>query len=280
METLETQLARFPVRRIGANPAAALPAYREAGSGYPLVLLHGLGSGSDSFLRQLETLSERFRVLAWDAPGYGDSPALPQPAPAAADYADALAGLLDALGLDRVLLAGHSLGALTAAAFAAAHPRRLGGLILLNPAGGHGAAEETLREEKLNARLALMDRLGPRGMAEKRGAALLSPAASDEARRMAVWSMSQLRPGGHAQAARMLASGRLAEDAARYAGPVLVLGSSGDTMTPEAGCRAIAAAFPKGRYVSIAGPGHASYLEAPAAINACIEEFAREIGWT
>jgi len=276
MPTIEAQLARFPVRRIGAD----LPAYREAGSGRALVMLHGIGSGSGSFIRQLETLSEKFRVIAWDAPGYGDSPPLPQAAPVAADYAAALAGLLDALGLDRVLLLGHSLGALTAAAFALAHPQRTGGLILLNPAGGYGAAEESVREEKLSARLDLMDRLGPRGMAEKRGRALVSPAASDAARHMVIWNMSQLRPDGHAQAARMLSGGRLAEDAARFAGPALVVGSSGDTITPEAGCRAIAAAFPRARYVSLAGPGHASYLEAPAEINACIETFAAEVGWT
>ncbi len=275
METIERQLANFPVRQVDAS----LPAYREAGSGRPLVLLHGIGSGSGSFIRQLETLSDRLRVIAWDAPGYGMSPALPQSAPVAADYASALTGLLDALGLDRVLLAGHSLGALTAGAFALAHPQRLGGLILMNPAGGYGAADEEVRREKLDARLSMMDRLGPRGMAEKRGAALVSPAASDEARRLVVWNMSQLRPDGHAQAARMLASGRLAEDAARYAGPALVIGSTGDTVTPEAGCKAIAAAFPKARYVSIEGPGHASYVEAPGEINTRIEEFAREIGW-
>ena len=275
METIERQLANFPVRQVDAN----LPAYREAGSGRPLVMLHGIGSGSGSFLRQLETLSDRFRVIASDAPGYGKSPALPQSAPVAADYAAALARLLDALGLDRVLLVGHSLGALTAGAFATAHPQRLGGLILMNPAGGYGAADEETRREKLDARLSLMDRLGPRGMAEKRGAALVSPKASDEARRLVVWNMSQLRPDGHAQAARMLASGRLAEDAARYTGPAMVIGSTGDTVTPEAGCKVIAAAFPKARYVSIEGPGHASYVEAPGEINTRIEEFAREIGW-
>lgn len=275
MQTIEDQLARFPVKRAGAH----LPAYREAGSGPALVMLHGIGSGSGSFIRQLESLADRFRIIAWDAPGYGVSPPLPMPAPVAADYAAALAGLLDALGLDRVLLAGHSLGALTAGAFAVKHPQRLAGLILMNPAGGYGAADEAVRREKLEARLALMDRLGPRGMAEKRGAALVSPAASDDARRMVVWNMSQLRPDGHAQAAQMLASGRLAEDAARYAGPALVIGSSGDTVTPEAGCRTIAAAFPRARYESIEGPGHASYLEAPDRINARIEAFAREIGW-
>lgn len=275
METIERQLANFPVRQVDAD----LPAYREAGSGRPLVLLHGIGSGSGSFLRQLETLSARFRVIAWDAPGYGQSPALAQAAPVAADYAAVLARLLDALGLDRILLVGHSLGALTAGAFALAHPGRLGGLVLMNPAGGYGAADEETRREKLESRLALMDRLGPRGMAEKRGAALVSSSASDDARRLVVWNMSQLRPEGHAQAARMLASGRLADDAARYAGPALVIGSTGDTVTPEAGCKAIAAAFPKARYVSLEGPGHASYVEAPGEINARIEEFAREIGW-
>jgi pimeloyl-ACP methyl ester carboxylesterase len=53
--------------------------YWEAGSGPPLVLLHGIGSAAASFRYQLEALSARFRVAAWDAPGYGASTALAIP---------------------------------------------------------------------------------------------------------------------------------------------------------------------------------------------------------
>lgn len=269
----EGLLARFPVKRAGE----ALPTYREARGNpdvLPLVLLHGIGSGSASFLRQLDALGGARRVIAWDAPGYGESPPLPMPAPVAADYAGALAALLDALDIRRAVLAGHSLGALMAAAYAVAHPQRVAGLMLLNPAGGYGAADAAVREDKLQARLAMMDELGPEGLARKRGANLVSREASDEARQWVIRNMARLNPEGHAQAARMLASGRLAEDVARCSSPILVMGSSGDTVTPESGCREIAAARPGIRYESLAGPGHASYVEAPQAVNALIESFS------
>jgi pimeloyl-ACP methyl ester carboxylesterase len=64
--------------------------FLEAGSGPPLVLLHGIGSAAASFRYQLEALSARFRVVAWDSPGYGASTPLAIEHPDTSDYAAAL----------------------------------------------------------------------------------------------------------------------------------------------------------------------------------------------
>jgi pimeloyl-ACP methyl ester carboxylesterase len=69
---------------------------------------------------------------------------------------------------------------------------------------------------------------------------------------------------------QMLASGRLIEDVARYRGPLLVACGSADTVTPEPGCRAIAAAALQGEYRSLPGLGHACYAEDPATVNALL----------
>ena len=95
--------------------------YREAGSGPALVLLHGIGSSSASWLFQLEGLSRRCRVIAWDAPGYGDSDFLPQKEPEPKHYADALHGLVERLLLKDVALIGNSLGCLMAGEIGRAH---------------------------------------------------------------------------------------------------------------------------------------------------------------
>src|SRR6476620_685716 len=97
--------------------------YLEAGKGPALVFLHGIGSAARSWRHQIVTFSEGFRVVAWNAPGYaGSTP--PKPAiPTAGDYADALQALLNAIGIDRCHLVGHSLGTLIAARFAADHGR-------------------------------------------------------------------------------------------------------------------------------------------------------------
>ena len=236
----------------------------------PLVLLHGIGSASASWLWQLQHFGRERLVLAWDAPGYGVSTALSMAEPLAGDYADALEQLLDALGIGPCILVGHSLGALMAAAFAARHPHQVQRLVLLSPAAGYGLATAAQRQEKLQARLALMQRLGPQGLAAERSGNLLSPAAGAEARALVRWNMAQLDAHGHAQAAQMLASGRLIEDVARYRGPLLVACGSADTVTPEPGCRAIAAAALQGEYRSLPGLGHACYAEDPATVNALL----------
>ncbi len=268
----DTLLAHYPAVR--QQTAHGIVSCRTAGSGPALCLLHGIGSQSGSWVRQFEALSLRFRVTAWDAPGYGESDALAAASPIAADYADVLAALLDALGIERTVLVASSLGALIATSFAARQPHRVAGLLLLNPAGGYGLAEPAEREAKLAARLDRLARLGPDGMARELSAGMLSSAASAEARALAAWSTAQLRPDGYTQAARLLAHGRLVEDAAHYDGPVLVIGASADTVTPPAGCERIARAFPHARYRLLPEAAHLSYLDAPQAVNALITDFA------
>lgn len=266
------RIACFPVRTVSAGGRTL--AYREAGSGAPLVLLHGIGNQSGSWVQQLESLADRFRVIAWDAPGYGGSDQLAPDSPVAADYAGALRDLLDALGIDRAVLVGSSLGCLMGTSFAAAHPDRVTCLMLFNAAGGHGALDERDRAEKLAARLAMLERLGPGGMAANPSSGLLSMVASDTARAIAAWSTAQIRPAGYAQAARMLSTGRLTDDARRYPGPVSVIGASADTITPPAACRAIAAAFGNATYTELPGIGHLAYIEDPLAADRLIAGFA------
>src|SRR4051794_1644210 len=85
-------------------------AYYRAGCGAPLVLLHGALSDGRSWAPQWAGLSAEYDVVAWDAPGCGGS-SDPTTNLTLADYADAVAALIDALGLGRVHLIGHSFGA-------------------------------------------------------------------------------------------------------------------------------------------------------------------------
>lgn len=245
---------------------------REAGTGPALVLLHGIGSGAASWQAQFATLSDRYRVIAWDAPGYGGSDMLPG-APMAVDYAAALDRLLTALGVAAADLVGHSLGALIAASCARHYPRRVRTLTIADPAAGYGSADAATREARLSDRLKALAELGPQGLAEKRSGALLSANASPEARARVRDVMAQVRPDGYRAAAAMLGGGDIFADAAFLSCPVLVLCGSEDTITPEAGCRKIAAAIKGAVYRALPGLGHASYVEGPEAFNAILLEF-------
>ena len=126
-------LTQFPEARI--DTAHGITGYRLAGAGHlralPVVLLHGIGSGAASWVRQFEALAATRRVFAWDAPGYGVSTRVAHDSPVALDYANALGAWLDALAVDRCVLVGHSLGAIIAGSFAVHTPQRVAGLLLI-----------------------------------------------------------------------------------------------------------------------------------------------------
>lgn len=108
--------------------------YDDEGVGPPIVCLHAIGHGASDFARLRARLRGRHRVIAVDWPGQGRS-GEDRLAPTAGRYAELLAGLLDALGLDRVVLIGNSIGGAAALRYAASHPQRVSRLVLENPGG-------------------------------------------------------------------------------------------------------------------------------------------------
>ena len=244
--------------------------YRERpGSGPSLVLLHGIGSNADSFAELLPLLPPDRQVVAWNAPGYGASAPLGPDWPVAADYADALEAFLDRLGLDRVTLVGHSLGTLMGAAFAVARPARVERLLLASPALGHGVAPGGALSPAAQARIDDLARLGPEEFARIRASRLVYRPEENRKLVAAVEAgMSKVRSPGYDQASRMLASGRLLEDAARLAVPTDVIVGEEDIVTPPEGARALHAAIPalvRGRLTEVPAAGHALYTQAPLA---------------
>ena len=67
----ERLLAAYPLQKVSTR--RGIVSYREAGAGPALCLLHGISSQSGSWVHQLDALAPRFHVVAWDAPGYGES---------------------------------------------------------------------------------------------------------------------------------------------------------------------------------------------------------------
>lgn len=112
--------------------------YAEAGSGLPLLVVHGAGGGFDQGLEFAGSLPRRgFRVIAMSRFGYLRTPLPDDPSPIA--QADAHACLLDALGIERTAIMGGSAGAPSAMQFAIRHPDRCNALVLLVPLAGKRA---------------------------------------------------------------------------------------------------------------------------------------------
>ena len=107
------------------------------------MLLHGVGANSMHWRFQLAGLSDRFRVVAWNAPGYVLSDAFKTETPGCKDFADALADFLAALKLDRVNIVGNSFGSRVAQCFAVHYPGRIIKLALTGTGiGPRGLSED------------------------------------------------------------------------------------------------------------------------------------------
>ncbi|MFB4213977.1 alpha/beta fold hydrolase [Shouchella sp. JSM 1781072] len=104
----------------------------EAGSGEPLILLHGTGGHIEAYGRNMKGLSEKFRVICIDMLGHGytDKPDKPYGIDL---YSDHLLAVIKALDLKEVLLSGESLGGWVAAWFAAHHPQYVKRMVLNTP---------------------------------------------------------------------------------------------------------------------------------------------------
>ncbi|MGA9857577.1 MAG: alpha/beta fold hydrolase [Solirubrobacteraceae bacterium] len=105
----------------------------EAGSGPPVILIHGLGATKVSFLPTVAALAETHRAIAIDLPGFGDSVKPIRAAYDPAYFAGAVTALLDALEVDRAHLVGNSMGGRVAIEAGLRHPDRVDRLGLLAP---------------------------------------------------------------------------------------------------------------------------------------------------
>jgi len=265
--SMSERILDFPLQRTSTRLGQV--AYRHAGSeGQSLwVLLHGIGSASGSWLAQLQAAQQRgVRILAWDAPGYGQSTPVQPDQPLARDYAARLWSWLDALGCGPVHLVGHSLGCLMASAAAQAQPQRVKHLWLLAPAAGYGLADPQVRARKLHERLEKLQTLGPAGMAAQRASAMLSSSASADQLAWVEHTMAQVIPAGYTQASQMLAGDDLASYLTGLACPVDVACGQADRITPAQGCAELAARL--GLPFHLLGEvGHACPLEASERVN-------------
>lgn len=253
-----------------------LIAYRTAGSGPPLVLLHGGLVDSRAWRRELDVFSDDFRVVAWDAPGCGGS-ADPPPDIGLGDYADIVAGLLDVLELGPAHILGHSFGGGLALAVYDRHPRLVRSLILVSAyAGWAGSlpAEEVERRREMAERNArrpaeewvddflatLFDETTPRHLVE-------------QTRRI----MLDTRPEGMLPMLNAFADADLTDVLGRVTVPTLLLYGADDQRSPRHVARSLDSAIPTSRLVFVEGAGHDVHVEAPDAFDEAVRSFLHRV---
>lgn len=252
--------------------------YRERGSGPALVLVHGMGGGSGAWATQYDRFSDRYRVIGWDAPGYGGSDDFAMETPTVGDYVDTLAHFLDAVRVEAAHLVGHSFGGILVAGFHKRHPDRVLSLTLAQSVIGNGAMDADERAAEIDERTELVNRLGPDGYARHHAPRSLSPSASAETIARGIEITAWMRPAGYLRQFRALKSANIFDWTATPAVPAMAVRGSDDRTAGKDMVAEIAAAMGGIRTPCIEGIGHMIYLEHPERFNALLEELLGEAG--
>jgi pimeloyl-ACP methyl ester carboxylesterase len=251
--------------------------YRAAGDrGDPaMLMLHGLGSSSAGYRTQFVDLSRDFRVLAWNAPGFGDSSPIGRDDAGIDDYADALEAFLRAFGLQRLpVLVGSSWGSVIALAFARRYPQLVGSLVLSAPnvAKGHLVGER--RDTELDAWLRTADISLPVSRAAIADR-LLTPNTPSVVRQQVERLRDAMTTDGWRQAIRSLFTVYTPDIISEVRCPITILSGTLDQVAPhrEHAERLVAAA-PWAKAISFEDCGHILKLEASSHFNAIVRATA------
>ena len=254
-------------------------AYREVGSGRPLVLLHAFPLSSAMWLEQRNGLASHCRVITPDQRGFGGSPLGTDP-PDLDLAADDVASLLDKLDLERVALGGLSMGGYVAMAFLRRHPDRVQALLLADTKATADPEAARANRERIAASVeadeastVLVDEvlptlLGSTTVARRplvagrvRGLVQAAPAPA------VAWAQRAMAPRPDSFATLQA-----------FDRPALVVVGEEDALSPPADAEAMAAALPHGRLVRVPEAGHLTAVETPEAFNAAVAGFLAELG--
>jgi pimeloyl-ACP methyl ester carboxylesterase len=252
-------------------------AYDELGEGAPLVLLHAFPFSRQMWQFQYDGLTTQMRLVTPDLPGFGESP-VPDEAPDLAVMADGVLGVLDRLGLGRVVLGGLSLGGYVAMEILRARPQAVSALVLADTKASadseEGAANRRrmadLLEEKRSTRVLAHDVLPT----------LVGETTRQEHPETVAWLreiVEDADPLGAAWAQRAMAARRDSfETLRRVEVPTLVVVGDQDELSPPSDARAMVDAVPGAQIAVIPGAGHLTAAETPDEFNSVVCDFVLE----
>ncbi len=254
---------------VKAGTAPGVLPHRRAGAGDTLVLVHGYLGGSAQWAAEIEAWRGHFDVLAVDLAGYGDARRLPAPADIAG-HARAVLATLDALGVARFHLLGHSMGGMVAQEIVHLAPQRVGRLVLYGtgPQGSIPGRFETMARSR--------ERLAEDGVERT-------------ARRIcATWLLDrESSPGYEPLAALAVQAGAQAAEAGLWAmegwdgrerlatigQPTLVLWGEHDRSYGWPQVQALWRGIPGASLAVLPACAHALHLERPALFQALVRDF-------
>ena len=240
-------------------------AYVDEGSGDPVVLLHGWGGQAVSMTPLIVGLRDRYRVLAFDLPGFGGSS--PPPVPwGTPEYAAFVQEAVASLGIPRATYIGHSFGGRIAIWLAAHAPETVQALVLVDAAGIKPPATFRRRMRRLFYKTAQtvlrLPILGAKGPALRERLAMRFGSADYRA-------VSGVMRSSFVKTVNL----DLSECMRAIAAPTLLIWGEKDQATPITDGRTMERLIRGSRLIAVAGAGHFSYLDSPSFVNAVVGAF-------
>jgi len=252
-------------------------AFERRGQGPPLVLLHGAAADSRYWRRELDSLSDEFTVVAWDAPGCGRS--FDPPDDYGLDgYADCLAAFVEALGLERPHVLGVSLGSSLALELFRRHRALPRSLVLTSAyAGWLGSLGREIAEERRAWGLRAADQPREEYVREFTETLFVSSVPADVVAEMREL-VTELHPAGVRAMANASADADLRDVLPEIDVPTLLIHGDLDQRSPLLVGEDLHAQIPGSRLVVITGVGHVVNLEVPDRFGDEVRGFLRAAG--
>jgi pimeloyl-ACP methyl ester carboxylesterase len=245
-------------------------AYREAGAGSPILFLHGLGGNSASWQPQFDAFSDRYRVIAWDMPGFGDSELVPLAT--TRDYSTLARRFMDAIGVEGAIGVATSYGTVILADLAAANPGRIGAMVFACGVTGMAHLDNQERARLRALRRSDLERLGQRKFAEQRNATYVK--GGDAALVAKVVDLAgSATTEGYLQAYGAMTESNIFESLPGITVPALVLAGRDDPIAKAIDCERVAHVLPQAEYRCIDNCGHYVNLEQAETFNRLLGDF-------
>jgi len=242
-----------------ANLGGKRVKYYEAGKGEAVLLLHGAGATARLWRKQMGPLSELFRVLAPDLPGFGGTDVFPE-INDVKGYAGFLAAFLENAGISRVSLVGSSLGGWVACWFALVYPEKIDKLVLVSPAGVYLSEDPPMTMQRLLEEIKL----------------LYGATAGSGQDKSAVGELEK----GLSTFKRLYDGGGLEPDLSGVLSMIkaatLIIWGDEDHVIPLPYAGVFGAGIKNSRVNIIKGAGHLPYTEKPAVFNKTVSDFLKE----
>jgi pimeloyl-ACP methyl ester carboxylesterase len=247
-------------------------AYQRRGDGPPLLLLHGAVCDSRVWRVELESFADDHTVVAWDAPGCGESSDPPE-GYRMPDYARCLAGLIDALDLAPTHVLGHSWGSGLALELAHRRPELVNTLVLV---GAYAGWAGSLPPEEIRRRLHFAHQLAdsiPNGFDPRSMPGLFSDVMPPDRAEELAGIMADIRPAGTRTMADAFATSDQREMLGSIDAPTLLVYGDHDVRAPVEVGEALHLALAHSTLTVLPGLGHECFIEDAARFEAAVRSF-------